>query len=693
MKVYSGNEVRTIGIVGHGDCGKTTLAAAMLYTAGATSRLTRVDEGNTVTDYDEEEIDRSITISTSVAHVEWNKTKINLLDTPGYNIFISDVKAALIAADSAVIVVDAVNGIEVQTEKCWEYADSYGIPKVLFANKVQKDRASVAGVAAQVKEVFGVTAVALQHPIGSENDFRGVVDLVHAKAYEYQVDGNGKGNEISVPDDLAGQVEEARIRLIEAVAETDEDLMNQYFESGTLESEQLVSGLRSAIAEREVIPLLCGSALHNMGIDLLLDFIVSAMPSGVTRGELPTDSGLQAISDDGSLSMFIWKTNTDAFSGRLSYFKVVSGVLTNDAQVFNHTKSSIEKLVRISVSQGKDLTQVSAVHAGDIGVVAKLKDTHTGDSLGDKEHEVIFPRVELPLPAISYAILPKSRQDEDRLGTTITKVLEEDPSLSFYRDPQTQEFLLAGNGQQHLDIVCSKLKKRYNVEVELRSPQIPYLETIRGNADVHGRHKKQSGGHGQFGDCKIKMSPLNRGEKFEFKDEIFGGAIPKTYIPAVEKGIVEAAAKGFLAGYPVVDFKVTLYDGTYHDVDSSELAFKLAASKAFKLAMAKARPALLEPVMKVEVVAPSEFAGDLMGDLNSRRGRIQGMDTKGSSQVIRADVPMSEMLTYANELTSMTQGRGTFSMESGYYEYVPNHIADKVIQASGRSGTDAAEDE
>ena len=684
MKAYSGKDVRNVGIVGHGDCGKTTLAAALLYTAGGTSRLTRVDEGNTLTDYDEEEIARKISISTSVAIAEWRDAKVNLLDTPGYNIFINDAKASLIAADAALVVIDAVNGIEIQTEKCWAFAGEYGIPRVIFANKMHKERASASRVADQIREIFDVTAVPVQLPLGREMGFRGVVDLVSGKAYEYDLGGDGRGTEVDVPDDLADQVEEARISLVESVAETDEDLMERYFEEGTLDGPELLSGLRRAVADGEVIPLLCGSALHNIGVDRLLDFIVDAVPSPVGRGELPTDTGTVAVDDGGPLALYVWKTSSDAFSGRVSYFRVASGVLQTDASVYNHRKSSAEKFARISVAQGKTLNPVPAIHAGDIGVVAKLKDTATGDSLGEKDAEFSFPKPVLPPPSISYAIQPKTRQDEDRLGTTIQKVLEEDASLSFYRDAQTQEFLLAGNGQQHIDIVCSKLRKRYNVNVELRAPKIPYRETVRGSADVHGRHKKQTGGHGQFGDCKIRLEPLGRGEEFEFVDEIFGGAIPKTYIPAVEKGIIEAAGRGFLAGYPVVDFKVTLYDGSHHDVDSSELAFKLAGSKAFKLAMAAAKPALLEPIMKVEVVAPIDFAGDLMGDLNSRRGRIQGMDTKGSTQLIHADVPMAEMLTYANELTSITQGRGSFTMLPAYYDFVPGQLAAKIVEAAKR---------
>ncbi len=692
MKEFQGTDIRNVAIVGHGDCGKTTLAAAMLYASGATTRLTSVDDGNTLTDYDEEEVARKVTISTSVAHALWNGAKVNLLDTPGYNIFINDAKSALSAADTALIVVDAVNGIEIQTEKCWAFATEYGLPKVVFANKMRRDRASIDAVAGQVKDVFGVTPVQVQVPLGQEGAFRGVVDLISGKAYEYEPGGTGRGAETPVPADLAAQVEDLRIALVESVAETDEDLMEEYFEEGDLSPEQLSAGLRAAVSQGEVLPILCGSGVQNIATDRLLDFLVAATPSPLDRGHLPVEDGSIDVDDSGTLALRVWKTASDAFSGRVSYFRVASGVVPNDAQIFNHSKRTMEKFARISVAQGKTLVPVGTIHAGDLGVVAKLKDTVTGDSLGAKGSPVQFPAVELPPPSIAYAIQPKTRQDEDRLGSTIVKVLEEDPSLHFYRDAQTQEFLLAGNGQQHIDVVCSKLRKRYNVNVELRAPKVPYRETIRSTADVHGRHKKQTGGHGQFGDCKIRVGPLERGAEFEFADEIFGGAIPKTYIPAVEKGIKEAAARGYLAGYPVVDFKVVLYDGSYHDVDSSELAFKLAGSKAFKLAMAKARPALLEPIMSVEVVAPMEFAGDLMGDLNSRRGRIQGMDIKGSTQVIRADVPMAEMLTYANDLTSMTQGRGSFSMQQDHYDFVPGQLAEKIIDASKRDSGSGDDD-
>lgn len=694
MTVYPSKDIRNIGVIGHGDHGKTSLVAAMLYTAGVTNRLLRVDEGNTVTDFDDEETSRHVSVSSALAHVEWNGAKINLIDTPGYNIFINDAKGALIAADCALTVVDAVAGVEVQTEKVWDYAKGYGIPRMVFVNKLARERADFQRTLAQIREVFGSSAVAVQVPIGLEKDFRGIIDLISMKAWEYEVDGDGKGREIPIPDSEQAQVEEAREALLEAVAETDEELLNAYLEEMSLPDDKLMAGLRKAFSSGELFPVLCGGGLHNIGVDRLLDFIVAEAPSPLDRGGVLTSGGSeQKISDDEPLSMFVFKTAADPFSGRLTYFRLVSGVLRSEDQVHNHTRGSSEKFARLSIAQGKEMVHVSELHAGDIGLVAKLHETLTGDSLGDKAHPVEYPKAEIPPPAISFAIEPKSRQDEDRLGPAIHKVLEEDPSLSFYRDERTGEFLMGGNGQQHLDVVVSKLANRYHCEVSLKAPKIPYRETIRGHADAHGRHKKQTGGHGQFGDCKIRLDPLERGGEFEFVDEIFGGAIPKTYIPAVEKGIREAAEQGYLAGYPVVDFKVTLYDGAYHDVDSSELAFKLAGRKAFRLGMQQAKAALLEPLMTVEVVAPMEFAGDLMGDLNSRRARIQGMETKGQNQVIKAEAPMAEMLTYANDLTSMTQGRGSFSMEFGHYDFMPQQSADKVIEAARRERGDVEADD
>jgi len=696
MKVYSTSEVRNVGIVGHGDSGKTSLVSAFLYTAGVTTRLTRVDEGNTVTDYDEEEIGRKVSVSSALAHVEWDKVKINLIDTPGYNIFINDTKAALIAADVSLVLVDALHGVEVQTEKVWGFSEEYGLPRIILINKMAKERADFAAAVKNVQDVLSSKAVPVQLPIGRDKDFRGVIDLVEMKAYTYEFDGKGKGKAVDIPGDLAAEAESAREALMEAVAECDDDLLNEYLENLTLPPEKLAAGLRKGIAERKIFPVLCASGLHNIGIDAILNFLQAYAPDPSFRGEVEGSDGRggavkRKISDDQPLSLFVYKTAADPFAGRVTYFKMVSGGLKNDDTIYNYTRSTQERFSRISVAQGKDLSPVAAFHAGDIGAVAKLRDTLTGDSLGQKDQPIEFPKANLPLPAIAFAIQPKTRQDEDRLSQAIHKVLEEDPTLSFYRDEQTKEFLLAGNGQQHLEVIVSRLEKRYHVSVELKAPKIPYRETIRGFADAHGRHKKQTGGHGQFGDCKIKMEPLERGKSFEFVNEIFGGAIPKTYIPAVEKGIVEAAAHGYLAGYPVVDFKVILYDGSYHDVDSSELAFKLAGRKAFRKGMEQAKPSLLEPIMNVEVVAPMDFAGDLMGDMNSRRGRIQGMETKGQNQIIKAQVPMAEMLTYANDLTSMTQGRGSFSMEFAHYDFVPQQQAEKIVAAAG--GRPADEDE
>ena len=699
MKVYEGKDVRNIAVAGHGDSGKTSLVSACLFTTGVTTRLTSVDEGNAVTDYDEEEIARKKSISSSLAYVEWKDRKLNFIDTPGYNIFINETKASMQAGDAALILIDGVAGIEVETEKVWSFAAEYGQPRVVFINKLDRERADFARVLAEVQEILGRGSIPVQLPIGSEKDFRGVIDLIGMKAYTYERAGSGKGKVGDIPSELAADAEAAREALIEMVAENDDDLLTEFLEELTLPPEKILVGLRKGFADGKIFPVLCGSATENIGTDAYLDFLAEYIPPPTARGEVQGSDGADGvltrkISDSEPLSLFVYKTVADSFAGRVNYFKVVSGVLNNDDHVYNHSKNSDERFARIAVISGKELTPVTAVHAGDLGVVAKLKDTLTGDSLGVKGSPIFFPKAVIPTPAIAYAIQPKTRHDEDRLGNAIHKILEEDATLTFFRDPQTQEFLLGGNGQQHLEIIVSRLKKRYNVDVELKSPQIPYRETIRGKAQVQGRHKKQTGGHGQFGDCRIRMEPLERGKDFEFANEIFGGAIPKTYIPAVEKGIIEAASAGYLAGFPVVDFKVSLYDGQYHDVDSSELAFKLAGRKAFRAAMAVANPALLEPIMKVEVITPSDFAGDLMGDLNSRRGRIQGMDSKGSSQLIRAQVPMSEMLTYANELTSMTQGRGSFSMEMDHYDFVPHQVAEKVIAAAKREreGDEVEED-
>jgi elongation factor G len=697
VKVYETNDIRNVGLVGHGHSGKTSLAAGLLFTSGGTNRLTRVDEGNTLTDYDDEEIQRKITISTAVAAAEWNKKKLNLIDTPGFNIFINDTKASLVAADASLVLVDGVAGVEVQTEKVWSFAEDFRLPRALVINKLDRERSSFDRTLESVQEFFGRTAIPMHLPIGSERDFKGVVDLVRMKAYTYAQDGDGKGKEGEIPADLADAAKQAHEALVEMVAEGNDALLEEFFETGTLPVEHIHEGLRDAVRQMRIFPVMCASALHNVASDLIMNFMIDYFPGPADRGPWKgTVNGKEverAEKDSEPVSVYVFKTVADPFAGRVSYFKVISGVLKNDANLINARTSGTERLSHIGSLSGKNLPPVTDIHAGDIGGVAKLKETLTGDTLDDKASVIAYPPVTLPEPSIAYAIAAKTRNDEDRMGNAIQKILEEDKSLRFYRDPQTKEFLLAGSGQQHVEIIVSRLKRRYGVDVELHSPKIPYRETIRGKADVQGRHKKQTGGHGQFGDCWIKMEPLPRGEKFAFENDVFGGAIPKNFIPAIEKGIVETAEKGYLAGYPVVDFKVIVYDGSYHDVDSSEMSFKLAARKAFKAAMEQAKPSLLEPIMNVEVQAPVEYAGDLMGDMNGRRGRISGMDTKGGTQIIRAQVPMAEMLNYQNDLISMTQGRASFSMEFDHYDFVPALQAEKVIAAARAAKTGEEEEE
>jgi elongation factor G len=683
--------------MGHGHSGKTSLAAGFLFSTGASNRLTRVDEGNTLTDFDDEEIQRKITISTALALVEWKKNKINLLDTPGFNLFIYDTKTALSAADAALVIVDGVAGVEVQTEKVWSFAEEFKLPRAIVINKLDRERSSFERALENVQSVFGRSAVPVQLPVGAEREFKGVVDLVRMKVHTYTSDGDGKGKEGEIPDNLADAAQKAHETLVEMVAEGNDELLEEFFAQGTLPVEHILDGLRQAVLERRIFPVLCASGLHNIGSDLLLDFVAANFPAPTDHspvaGTLNGQAVERKVKDGEPVSAFVFKTVADPFAGRVSYFKVISGVVKNDAALNNTRTGGSERLAHIGCLLGKTIIPVAEIHAGDIGAVAKLKETTTGDTLADKASPIAYSLPSVPEPSIAYAVSAKTRNDEDRMGNAVQRILEEDRLLRFYRDTQTKEFLLAGTGQQHVEIICSRLKKRYSVDVELHSPKIPYRETIRGTADVQGRHKKQTGGHGQFGDCWIKMEPLQRGAKFEFVNSIFGGSVPRQYIPAVEKGIIEAAEKGYLAGFPVVDFRVSLYDGSYHDVDSSEMSFKLAARKAFKAAMAVAKPVLLEPIMNVEIQAPVEFAGDLMGDLNGRRGRISGMETKGSTQIIRAQVPMAEMLNYQNDLISMTQGRASFTMEADHYDYVPQMQAEKVISAAKAAKAGVEEEE
>ena len=707
MKTYTTDWIRNVGIVGHGDTGKTQLVSSLLFAAGMTPRLGKVADGSTVTDWDEEEIARKITISTGLAYAEWQvpgqpeKTKINFLDTPGYSTFINETKASLIGADAALIVVDAAAGVQVVTEKVWDYATEYDQPRAFVLNWMDRDLANFERALASLEQVFGRGVVPIQLPIGAERNFRGVIDLVSMKALVYTPDGDGRAKVEEIPADLAEEAKAAHEKLVEMVAEGEDELMQEFFDKGTLPIEDLKKGLHEEVRDKKIFPVLLSSALRNIGSDAILNFLAEIFPSPSFRGKAvghksPDHKGEtieRPISDSGPLSVFAFKTIADPFAGRITYFKVMSGVLKNDATLQNFNRNSQERFQHIQVMQGKTATAVADLHAGDIGAITKLKDTLTGDTLGDKNAPIYYPLARIPEPSITFAIEPKTRADEDRIGVAIHKILEEDLALRFGRDPQTKEFLLAGAGQQHIEVVVAKLRKRYHVEMTLKPPKVPYRETIRGKADAEGKHKKQTGGHGQFGLCRIKMEPLPRGKGIEFIDDIFGGAIPKNWIPSVEKGIRESAERGYLAGFPVVDFRVSLYDGKYHDVDSSDIAFKIAGSLAFREAMKQARPALLEPIMQVEVYAPDQYSGDLMGHLSGRRGKISGSETRAGSVVVKALVPLSEMLSYANELTSMTQGRGSYTMEFSHYDFVPQMQSDKIIAAAKAAKTGEEEEE
>jgi elongation factor G len=693
MKVYDAQSLRNVALVGHSGAGKTQLLSALLFDAGAINRFGRVDDGTTVTDYDDEEIARKHTLSASLAYAEWNKTKINFIDTPGMANFLSDARAALRVADAALVVVDAVAGVEVSTEKVWAAAEELEVPRLVVLNRIDRERASMERSLESLRSVFGRTVVPIQLPIGEEKSFRGVVDLVAMKAWTYAADGSGKPTEGAIPADLADAANTAREALIEMVAEADDSLMEKFFDAGTLTQEDLVGGLKRGVAAGRIFPALCTSATVNIGLQPLLDAVLNYVPSPAERPVKAGEDKTVAAADSGPVSAFVWKTVADPFAGRITMFRVISGTLKSDSTVHNSTKDTSERLGHLVLLQGKAQTNVPEIKAGDLGAVAKLKETQTSDLLADKSVAYRIGPIKFPDPVLSYAIEPKSRADEEKISTSLHRLQEEDPSISYNRDAQTKELLLAGQGQSHIEVTVAKLKRRFGVEVLLKLPRIPYRETITVATEAHGRHKKQTGGHGQFGDCKVKFEPLPRGSEFEFVDDIFGGSIPRQYIPAVEKGLQDARMRGFLAGYPMVDFRATVFDGSYHQVDSNELSFKMAASLAFKDGMSRARPTLLEPVMDVEVRAPSDYAGDLMGDLNGRRGRIGGMDTRGAATIIRAKVPMSEMLTYEQHLTSATGGRGSYHMEFSHYEEVPTHLHGKIIAAAkAERGQEAPEE-
>jgi elongation factor G len=697
MKVFDAAAIRNLALVGHSGSGKTQLASALLFVAGAVPRMGRVDDGTTVTDFDEEAIARKHTLSASPAFFEWRGVKVNLVDTPGAGNFLSEADAALRAVDAAVVVVDAVSGVQVSTEKAWESAEALHLPRLVVCHRLDRDRASLERTLESLRSMLSRACVPIAIPIGEERGFTGVVDLVNLQARAFATDGSGRETLGPIPDALAAAAAAAREALIEAVAEADEALMDRFFETGTLTQEELISGLARTVAAGALFPVLCASGLGTIGIQPLADAMVTLAPSPADRPfpglDVAGQSTTKTASAAGTPLLWVWKTVADQFAGRITLFRVIAGTVKSDSTIRNLSRDSEERLGHLLILQGKTQTHVQELHAGDLGAVAKLKDTHTGDMLGDVHAAFTVPPIAFPEPVLAYAITPKSRNDEDKIGPAMQRLREEDPSIGYTRDTQTHDLLLAGQGQQHIEVTVAKLRRRFGVEVALKPPHIPYRETITAAVEAHGRHKKQTGGHGQFGDCKIRMEPLPRGADFEFVDDIFGGSIPRQFVPAIEKGIQDTRMRGFLAGYPVVDVRVTVFDGSYHDVDSNELSFKMAGRLAFRDGMSRARPTLLEPVMNVEVRTPSDYAGDLMGDLNSRRGRIAGMDTRGHATLIKATVPMSEMLTYEQTLTSLTGGRGAYHMEFSHYDEVPAHLHAKIIAASKAERGEMKEEE
>lgn len=697
MKDYAVDKIRNIALAGHGSSGKTSLASSILFDTGATNRLLKVDKGNTVTDYDPDEIERKISINATPCFCEWQDHKINIVDTPGYSNFLWDTRAALRAVDGAVILVDAVAGVEVGTEKVWEMIEERGLPRLVVINKMDRENANFGRALESIRQFFGRQAVPVELPIGEEKSFAGVVDIVEKKAYFFEKDESGKMSEGAVPAGMADDVEARHRELVELVAESDEKLMDKYFEKGELTPEEFRAGLKKSILRHQVFPVFAASGLANIGAQTLLDGVLAYLPSPVDAGAVKvTIKGEEKTvppSPDGPFAALVFKTISDPYTGRISLMRVFSGRVNPDGSVFNATRDADEKLGGLFFLQGKEQIAAGQAKAGDIVATAKLKVTATGDTLNAKGSGIVLDPIVFPLPSISFAIEPKTRADEDRISQATHRITEEDPTVRIERDPNTSQLLISGNGELHVRIITERLKKRYNVDVDLKPPKISYLETIKGRSDVQGRHKKQTGGRGQFGDVWVKFEPLPRGKDFEFEDKVFGGAIPRNFIPSVEKGLQEARKKGVLAGYPTVDFKAILYDGSYHDVDSSDIAFKIAANKAYKKGIREAKPTLLEPVMNVEIYTPEAYMGDIMGNLNGRRGRVQGMEQKGLMRVLKAQVPMSEMLDFEPTLTSITGGRGSFLMEFSHYEEAPSHIQQKIIAEAVKEGRVKPEEE
>jgi elongation factor G len=682
MKKFEVKDIRNIALVGHKGCGKTSLGEALLFNSKTTTRLGSVDSKTSTFDYEPEEMDRGMTISTSFASVEWKKRKFNILDTPGDGNFIFDTRFCSTAADCQLVLVSAPDGVEVQTVRVWERGQELNMPRVVFINKMDRERANPNKALEEVQSMLSTDVIPMQVPIGREASFEGIVDILTGQAVFFEKDGSGKAKTSDIPEDLKDQVAGAKESLTEKIAESSEELLEKYLEKGELSDEEMAAGLAAGIRNSTLFPAFFGSATHNMGVNLVSDFVADHLPAPHERPAFTVLDGEEEIkrkrSENEPFLAMVIKTE-DAQGGTMSIFRIMSGQITSDCQVFNPITQTDERIGSLLAVTGKKMDQISAATAGDIVAVLKLKKTSTGHTLCDKKNQVTIPVLQPEEPCISYAIKAKTKGDEDKLGTSLHRILAEDPTLSLTRHQDTKDFLLSGTGAPHIEITTTRMKRRFGVEVNLETPRVAYRETIRKKAEAQGRHKRQTGGRGQFGDVWLELSPLPRGEQFEFENRIKGGVVPNQFIPAVEKGVLETMDKGHIAGFPIVDVKVSLYDGSYHDVDSSEAAFKRAASIGFKAAMEKANPVMLEPVYAMEIVVPEENMGDIMGDMNSRRGRVLGMDTKNKRSTIKAQVPLAEILMYSPDLDSRTGGRGSFTQKFSHYQEIPQQLTNKII--------------
>lgn len=684
MKVYQSDNIRNLSLIGHSDSGKTTLTEAILYVTGVTKRQGKVNDGNTVSDFDKEEIARKVSIGTAVIPAEWQDIKYNFLDTPGYFDFAGEMYGALRASEGAILLIDASSGVEVGTEKAWKYTEEHNIPKMIFLNKMDKENVNFKKVLEAIEDHFGNKVVPFTLPIGEAENFKGFVSVIDQIAYEY--DGKD-AKEVDIPAELQNDISSINESLMEKVAETDEELMEKYFEGESFTIEEIRKGLKLSIMNGDLVPIIVGSAENAIGVDFLLNIAKNYMPNPTEAGPYVGKKGDEEIERkvdvNEPFSAIVFKTIVDPFVGKLSLFKVLSGKITKDDEIYNASKDATEKLGGLFILRGKNQIEVSEILAGDIGATSKLQITQTGDTICSKSNPILYPRIEYPQPTLYFAVEPKSKGDEEKIGSSLQKLIEEDPTFIIERNSETKQLLIGGQGNMQLAVIKDKLKNAFGVDVTLTTPKVAYRETIKGTSSVQGKHKKQSGGAGQYGDVHIRFEPTE--EEFVFEEEVFGGAVPKNFFPAVEKGLRESLENGVLAGYPVVNVKATLFDGSYHPVDSNEMAFKIAASIAFKKGIEEANPILLEPIMKVEVLVPEEYMGDVMGDMNKRRGRILGMEPQADgSQLIIAEAPQAELFEYAIDLRSMTQARGSFTMEFARYEEVPSDIAEKIIEEAKR---------